>query len=86
MTDHQFALFLEAINSVLINEAMESEHFMEAEMDRLKEETPKAVEHFDHKDWKWANETIIYHRAQKEAYEELADRLADFLSRVDSRK
>ena len=86
MTDHQFALFLEAINSVLINEAMESEHFMEAEMDRLKEETPKAVEHFDHKDWKWANETIIYHRAQKEAYEELAERLSDFLSRVDSKK
>lgn len=86
MTDYQFALFMEAITEVLTANAKESEHFMEVEIDRLKEETPKAVEHFDHKDWKWANETIIYHRAQKEAYEELADRLADFLSRVDSRK
>lgn len=71
----------QAISAYLYHLSVESEDAIEKEQNRVRKEKPKESATYDHKDWRWASDTIIYHRGRQDAIDELMEEFHRFMSR-----
>lgn len=75
-------IIAEALSSYLYRRSCEYQDRIEAEQDRLMRDEPDKVKNYDHKDWRWASEEIIFIRGGLSEVDELASELQIFMERV----
>lgn len=75
-------LLVQAASDKLFASSSEMEDLIEKEKERLLAESPKKFAKFDHKDWKYASEDIIYYRGYKSAIDSIIDDMYSFLEKA----
>lgn len=74
-------ILAQAISSYLYAKSGEEEDDIEKEMAAITRDNPEKAAKYDHKDWRWASDMIIYHRGRRDAYDELMEEFARFMAR-----
>ena len=75
-------IIAEALASYLYRRSREFQDRIDAEKDRLRRDEPNKVKSYDHKDWRWANEEIIFLHGSLSEVDDLTSELLTFMERV----